>query len=157
MGGIGEIFGLGSTVASAVGGGKGGGSPQSVNIPPFESQGGITPEQQSYAQYEYDQGMVKNESQFADTGTGMSTMDTQGGTGVRMGEAKTQAAESGANQDAAYKAYQNQISGLTQGLQNQSTLQSQNLSNLDTLAKLSNTQSNTTDSTSGEAAAVTGG
>jgi hypothetical protein len=138
MGGLGTIFSLGSTAANAVGGGKGGGST-------FQSQGGVTGPEADYAQYEYDQGMVKNESQFADTGTGMSTMDTQGGTGVAFGKAQNLAKASDANQSAEYQASQQANAN-----------QTQDLSSLASLAKTANTQSNTTDSTAGEGAALSG-
>ncbi|HEX3521259.1 MAG TPA: hypothetical protein VHT52_04140 [Stellaceae bacterium] len=138
MGGLGSIFSLGSTAASAIGGGKGGGSS-------FQSAGGVTGPQADYAQYEYDQGMVGNESQFANTGTGMSTMDTQGGTGVAFGKAQNLAKESDADESAEYQASQVANS-------NQTT----NLSSLASLAKTANTQSNTTDSNSGEAAGLSG-
>jgi hypothetical protein len=119
-------IGAGITGASAISnlaGGAKGSSPQNVNIPPFYSSGGITPEQESLAQYGMDEANVATGQTFGASGTGMSTMATQAGTGNRMGKAVAEGTMSNTDEDAMYKAYENESQAEIQGLSNQSELQ----------------------------------
>jgi hypothetical protein len=98
------------------------GGPSQTNIPPFYSPGGITPEQEALAQYGMNEANVATGETFGASGTGMSTMATQAGTGNRMGKAVAEGSMSDTDEDAMYKAYQNEQTAEIQGLQNQSTL-----------------------------------
>jgi hypothetical protein len=148
---LGDISKIGTSVAGAAG--AKGSSPQNVNIPPFYSAGGITPEQESLAQYGMNEADVATGSAFGNSGTGMSTMATQGATGNRIGKAVTEGTESNTDEDALYKAYQNDQTAEIQGLQNQSTLSNlatQNLTNQITqLGKAGTTAANNSDFTQG--------
>jgi hypothetical protein len=111
-----------SAISNLAGGSKGGSSPQNVNIPPFYSSGGITPEQESLAQYGLNEADVATGQTFGSSGTGMSTMATQAGTGNRMGQAVAEGTMSNTDEDAMYKAYQNEQTATEQNLSNESTL-----------------------------------
>lgn len=154
----GDIAKVGSSVAGAA---KGGSSPEDVNIPPFYSQGGITPEQQSLADYGLSEGQVATGSTFGGSGTGMSTMATQAGTGNRMAKAVTEGKLSDTDEDAMYKAYQNDVTAETQSLQNQSTLQNlattQLTSDITQAGKAATTAANSSDFASGSASINTTG
>jgi hypothetical protein len=118
-------IGAGITGASALSnlaGGAKGSSPQNVDIPPFYSSGGITPEQETLAQFGKEEADVATGQTFGSSGTGMSTMATQATGGNRMGQAINEGTMSNTDEDAMYKAYQNEQEAEIQGLQNQSTL-----------------------------------
>lgn len=146
----GDIAKVGSSVAGAA---KGGSSPQDVNIPPFYSQGGITPEQEALAQYGMDEANVATGSTFGGSGTGMSTMATQAATGNRMGKAVAEGTLSNTDEDAMYKAYQNDQQAEIQGLTNQTTLNNlattQLTSDITQAGKTATTAANNSDFTSG--------
>jgi hypothetical protein len=82
--------GLGSKAASSVLGGKGGsaGSPST-----------LSPQQASLAEFTMGQNMLKNNSTFANSGTGMSTMKSYADAGAQFGGA--QQAAGLADQNAA--------------------------------------------------------
>lgn len=114
---------MGQTVSN----GKG-----SQQYPYFQSAGGVTPEQQALAQYTMGQDMVSQGSQFANAGTGMSTMATQGaGVGPAFTRAASLAQSSDANQMAMQKAQQN-----AQSINNQNIATGQ--SNMNDLLSLAN-------------------
>ena len=119
------------------GGGSGGSknvSPTTpVDIPYFTSQGGITPEQQSLADYNYGQDLLGNATAFAGSGTGQSTMATQAAGGAGTQRAQQEGEMSDINTGARYDQYGNQLTNFEQGLQNQSTL--------DQIAQKANSQS----------------
>jgi hypothetical protein len=114
------------------GGGKD--SPNQINVPPFLSSGGITPEQSTLANYTLGQDLTGQASLFGGSGTGMSTMATQGATGAKNTEAEQIGAMSDTDQNAMYTDYQNQVKAEEQGLQNDITLGNQNASSLTSLA-----------------------
>lgn len=145
--------GLGSKVAGAASGGKGGGSPEQVNFPPFFSPGGITPEQEALAQYGLQEADVATGQTFGSSGTGMSTMATQATAGNRMGKAVAEGDMSNTDEDAMFKAFQNEQTAATQNLSNQSELSNlatQNLTNqINQFGKTLTTASNNSDFTQG--------
>lgn len=147
---LGDISRIGGSVAGAA---KGGGSPQQVDIPPFYSAGGITPEQETLAQFGRQEADVATGQTFGASGTGMSTMATQATAGNRMGQAVAEGTMSNTDEDAMYKAYQNDVQATEQNLQNQSTLSNlatQNLTNLITQGgKAATTAANNSDFTQG--------
>jgi hypothetical protein len=116
------------------GGSSGKDSPDQINIPPFLSTGGITPEQQTLADFTYGQDLTGQASLFGGSGTGMSTMATQGAEGAKNTEAQQIGGMSDVDQNAMYKDYQNQVQAEEQGLQNDITLSNQNSSSLSSLA-----------------------
>lgn len=117
------------------GGGGKGDSPQNINIPAFTSSGGVTPEQQTLANYGYGQDLMANANLFGGSGTGMSTMATQAAEGAANTGAQTVGGMSDVNQEAMYKDYTNQLAAEEQGLQNDITLSNQsNASELSSLA-----------------------
>jgi hypothetical protein len=146
---------VGTTGANLAGSAKGGGSPQNVNFPPFFSVGGITPEQQALADYGLSEADVATGAAFGNSGTGMSTMATQAGTGNRMGKAIAEGKLSDTNQDAMLKAFENNQTAAIQGISNESTLSNlatQNLTNLINQAgKASTTAAGNADFTQGAA------
>ena len=116
---LGDISRIGTSVAGAA---KGASSPQDVNIPPFYSSGGITPEQETLAQFGNQQADVATGQTFGSSGTGMSTMATQATAGNRTAQGVNEGTMSNTDEDAMYKAYENEQQAEIQGLQNQSTL-----------------------------------
>lgn len=96
--------------------------PFDINIPAFESAGGVTPEQLSLGQYSYGQDLLAQRSLFGGSGTGESTMATQGAEGSRNTAALQMAGMSDANTEAQYQLYKNNIQGITQGLTNAAAL-----------------------------------
>lgn len=118
---IGAAISGGSAISNLAGGAKGS-SPQNVNIPPFYSSGGITPEQEALAQYGNQEANVATGNTFGSSGTGMSTMATQGAAGNRMGRAIAEGTMSNTDEDAMYKAYENEATAEEQSLSNQTTL-----------------------------------
>ena len=96
--------------------------PANVNIPPFTSSGGITPEQQALTQYTLGQNLLADESQFASSGTGESTMKTQATGGARIAKAEQAGKISDINQTAQYGAYRNAVQKFLGNLQTSSTL-----------------------------------
>ena len=121
---IGAAITGGTAISNLAGSAKGGSSssPEGVNIPPFYSPGGITPEQQALADYGMSESGVATGAAFGNSGTGMSTMATQAGTGNRMGKAITEGTMSNTDEDAMYSAYKNEQEATIQGLKNQSEL-----------------------------------
>lgn len=120
----------------SLGGGQSKGSPQNVNIPAFQSQGGITPQQQDLAQFTYGENLLGQGNQFASSGTGQSTMATQGAEGARNTMAQQQGEMSDVDQEAMYQLYQNDVQSQIQQLQNQTTLDQQNSGSLGSLAQM---------------------
>lgn len=118
-------------------GGQGGkDSPTNVNIPPFLSSGGITPQQQDLAQYTLGQNLTAENSMFGSSGTGMSTMATQGDTGAFRTEAQDLGKMSDVDQSASYQLYQNDVASQIQDLKNQTALDQGNGQSLNALAQL---------------------
>lgn len=110
------------------GSGSGPKGSENVNIPPFTSSGGITPDQQALAQYGYGEDLLAQGNLFGSSGTGMSTMDTQGATGARNQMAMTQAGMSDTDESAMYNLYTNDVSAEEQQLANNITFSNQNQS-----------------------------
>ena len=100
-------------------------TPQDVNIPAFQSTGGITPQQQDLAQFTYGQNLLGQSSLFGGSGTGDSTMATQGAEGARNTMAQQQGQMSDIDQEAQYQLYQNDVQSQIQQLQNSQTLAAQ--------------------------------
>lgn len=99
--------------------------PQNINVPSFQSAGGITPQQQDLSQFTYGENLLGEAGLFGGSGTGQSTMATQGAEGARNTMAQQQGQMSDVDQEAQYQLYQNDVSSMIQGLQNQQTLASQ--------------------------------
>ena len=118
------------------GGSSGKNSPTDVNIPAFTSSGGITPQQQDLAQYTLGQYLTGNNSAFASSGTGQSTMATQGAGVALRTEAQQQGQMSDADQSAMYQLYENDVGAEEQNLQNQTTLNQGSDQSLSSLASL---------------------
>lgn len=78
------------------GGGKGGGG--------GNQQQGVSPQQAALAQYHYQQALVKDESQFANTNTGISTGLTQATGGARIAKAMELAGAGQTNANAIGEA-----------------------------------------------------
>ena len=109
-------------MSGLLGGGSGGkGSPEDVNIPPFESQGGVTPQQQALCQYSYGQDLLAQGNLFGSSGTGQSTMATQGAEGARNTAAMQMAGMSDTDEKAMYQLYQNDVQATEQDLANSAT------------------------------------
>ena len=113
-------------MSGVFGGSSGKNDPQNVNIPAFTSSGGITPQQQDLASFSLGQDLTAQGALFGGSGTGMSTMATQGAEGAQNNTAQQVGGMSDADQDAMYQLYQNQVQGEEQSLQNQITLDNQN-------------------------------
>jgi hypothetical protein len=116
------------------GGSSGKDSPQGINVPPFLSSGGITPEQQTLAEFTKGQDLTGQATAFGGEGLGMSTMATQGAEGAANTEAQAIGGMSDTDQNAMYTDYQNQVQAEEQGLQNDITLGNQNDASLSSLA-----------------------
>jgi hypothetical protein len=114
-------------------GGGGNKGAQDVNIPPFESAGGVTPQQQALGQYTYGENLTGEASQFGGSGTGQSTMATQGAEGAKNTEAQQMGEMSDTDESAMYQLYQNDVSNELQGLANQAQGQQQSSANLGSL------------------------
>lgn len=107
-------------------GGEIGGKIGNQQNPFFTDAGGITPDQQFWANYDYGQNLLEALGNYQGEGQGggpiMSTMATQGAEGAAIGKGLQEAQLSDVNQKAAYGAYtnantiqaQNQSSALTQ-------------------------------------------
>lgn len=95
---------------------------QGISIPYFTSQGGITPEQQSYVDYTTDQQRLAERGQYGGEGLGASTMATQGAEGAATGGAELAGTTSDVNTGARYDQYKNQVTNFEEGLANQTTL-----------------------------------
>lgn len=121
-------------------GNSGKNDPQQINIPAFTSSGGITPQQGELGQFTLGQDLDAQGNLFGGSGTGMSTMATQGAEGAKNTEALQLAGMSDADQNAAYQLYKNQLSGFQQNLQNELAINTANQnttnSSLDSLAQL---------------------
>jgi hypothetical protein len=115
-------------------GGGGGNKGQQVNIPAFQSSGGITPEQQSLANFSFGQDLLGQGAAFGDEGLGQSTMATQGAEGAANTQAQQEGGMSDADQEAMYQLYQNNVSAQEQQLQNATTNAAQNSAGLGSLA-----------------------
>jgi hypothetical protein len=117
------------------GGQSGKDSPQGINVPPFLSSGGITPEQQTLAEFTKGQDLTGQATAFGGEGLGDSTMATQGAEGAANTEAQAIGGMSDTDQSAMYTDYQNQVQAEEQNLQNQITLGNQaDASSLSSLA-----------------------
>lgn len=112
----------GQAASNLASGAKGGTSPENVNIPPFYSSGGITPEQETLAQFGKSEADVATGQTFGSSGTGASTMKTQATAGNRTGQAVAEGTMSNTDEDAMYNAYKNEQQAAIQSLSNQSTL-----------------------------------
>lgn len=88
--------------------------------------GGITPNMEDLAQYGYQEGLLKDASDFAKTGTGMSTMATQASTGTELGKAQKEGQLSDLVAGAALQAIQTGESASATG----NTLNAQSLNSL---------------------------
>lgn len=118
-----------------------GGVDQVVDVPPFTSSGGITPEQQTLANYSLGQDLLAQGNLYGNEGIGDSTMATQGAGGARNTAAQLTNRMSDVNQGAQYSLYENDINALQTQLQNDAVLNqagnanaSTSLSNLTKLA-----------------------
>jgi hypothetical protein len=118
------------------GGSQGKDAPQDVNVPPFLSSGGVTPDQQAFGDFTYGQDLLNQGSMFGDEGLGDSTMATMGAEGAANTEAQTMGEMSDKDQTAQYGLYQNDVNALQTQLQNQVTLNSGTQGNLNDLASL---------------------
>jgi hypothetical protein len=121
-------------VHMSIGGGSGNKGAQDVNIPAFQSAGGVTPQQQELGQYTYGENLTGQASQFGGSGTGMSTMATQGAEGAKNTEAQQMGQMSDTDESAMYQLYQNDVQNELQGLQNNATENQSATSNLGSLA-----------------------
>ena len=150
---IGTAITGGTALSNIVGGAKGGSSPENVNIPPFYSSGGITPEQETLAQFGKSEADVATGQTFGSSGTGMSTMATQATAGNRTNQAVQEGTMSNTDEDAMYKAYANEQQAEIQGLTNQSTLSNlatqQLTQGLTQLGKTATTAANNSDFAAG--------
>jgi hypothetical protein len=124
-----------SQVGSEIGGKAAG----SLNVdqqqyPFFHSAGGITPQQQSLADYDYGQNLTEGQAQFEGSGQGggpsLSTMASQVAGGANMGKALDLAKMSDVNQGAEFGSYENAINIDQQNNENLLAEQQTNLSNL---------------------------
>lgn len=97
------------------------GSPENVDIPAFQSSGGVTPQQQALGQYSYGQDLLAQGSLYGGEGLGDSTMATQGAEGARNTTAMQMAGMSDTNQGAMYNLYQNDVQATEQALSNAAT------------------------------------
>jgi hypothetical protein len=100
---------------------------QPVNIPPFLSAGGITPQQGALADFTYGEGLDAIGNEFGSSGTGQSTMATQGAGGANFAKAEQQGQMSDVNQTADYARYQGDVSNELQGLATQANLNMQDV------------------------------
>jgi len=121
------------------GGSSGKDSPEQINVPPFLSSGGITPEQQTLAQFTQGQDLTGQATAFGGEGMGMSTGATQAAEGAANTGAQTAGGMSDIDQGAMYTDYQNQVQAEAQGLQNDITLGNQNDASLSSLASAAGT------------------
>lgn len=97
MGGPLALVGPAMQLAGSAGGGKGGGGGGGGDQ-------GVSPQEAALAQYHYQQRLVQESSQFANTNTGISTMHT--GSGPRLAKALELARGGQANANAIGKAQQ---------------------------------------------------
>lgn len=104
------------------GGSSGKNSPEQINVPAFTSSGGITQPQDALGQYSLGQDLLAQGNLFGSSGTGQSTMATQGAEGAKNTEAMQLAGFSDTNQLAEYGLYGNEVQGLSQNLSNALTL-----------------------------------
>jgi hypothetical protein len=103
-----------SQVGGDVGGKIGGStSVDQTQFPFFTSPGGVTPQQQSLAEYDFGQNLTEGQAQFEGSGQGggpsLSTMATQTAGGANTGQALDLARMSDVNQGAALGAFDNAI------------------------------------------------
>lgn len=95
-----------------------GASTSNVNIQPFTSPGGVTPPQTALANFTRGQGDLAQRNMFGSSGTGQSSMATQGAGGVNFGAAEMAGQMSDINQEAMYNLYQNDVQSELQQLAN---------------------------------------
>jgi hypothetical protein len=104
---------------------------QPVNIPPFLSAGGITPQQGALADFTYGEGLDAAVNEFGGHGSGGalgdSTMATQAAGGANFAKAEQQGQMSDVNQTADYTRYGNDVSNELQGLATQASLNQQDV------------------------------
>jgi hypothetical protein len=145
----------GQAASNLASGAKGGTSPENVNIPPFYSSGGLTPEQETLAQFGKSEADVATGQTFGSSGTGASTMKTQATAGNRTGQAVAEGTMSNTNEDALYNAYKNEQEAAIQGLTNTTTLNNlatqQLTQGLTEAGKVASTASNNADFSQGSA------
>jgi|SRR5215471_18688180 len=96
-----SIMGIAQMAMGGAGGGKGGGGGGS------SSGEGLTPQEAALIQYNMHQKQLAEASQFANAGTGHSTMATQAWGGPRIAAALEAAQISGANRDVTGQGLQN--------------------------------------------------
>jgi hypothetical protein len=130
-----------SSVGSEVGGKAAGGeSVDQQQYPYFTSPGGVTPQQQTLADYDYGQNLTEGQAQFgggdAGGGNALSTMATQVAGGANMGNALNLASMSDVDQGADYSAYGNAINIAQQNNEAALAEQEQSLQNTTSLASL---------------------
>lgn len=129
----GPAFQIGSSLASGAKGSSG--NP--------DQSGGVTPEQEALADYGLNQDLLKQGSEFANTGTGMSTMATQGAGGAEIGKALSLAKSSDADEAAYEQASQVQQGNLSTSLNSLANQQSQQSATSDYAAGASSVGGNT--------------
>jgi hypothetical protein len=104
---------------------------QPVDIPPFLSAGGITPQQGALADFTYGEGLDSAGYEFggrgAGGGLGDSTMATQAAGGANFAKAEQAGGMSDVNQAADYARYQGDVSNELQGLATQASLNLQDV------------------------------
>ena len=123
-----------SSVGSEIGGKAAGGlNVDQQQYPFFHSAGGITPQQQSLADYDYGQNLTEGQAQFEGSGEGggpsLSTMASQVAGGANIGKALQSGAMSDVNQGAEFGSFENAINIDQQNNQNLLAEQQTNLSN----------------------------
>lgn len=116
------MSGIGDIVSGITGLAKGG----QQFFQPVQQAGGITPFEEDFANYGYQENLLADRSQFAGSGTGDSTMATQAAGGARIGKAETEGQISDTNAQAILSAIRigegAQATANTQGQTDLSTL-----------------------------------
>jgi hypothetical protein len=115
-------------------GGGGNKGAQDVNIPSFQSSGGVTPQQSALGEFTYGQDLLGQANAYGLSGTGDSTMATQGAEGAANTEAQQMGSMSDADQSAMYQLYENDVSNELQGLSNTASQSQGTSANLGSLA-----------------------
>ena len=132
-----------SNLGNIVSGISGLASGNQQNFNPVQQPGGISPQQEDFTTYGYNENLVADASTFAGSGTGESTMATQAATGARLGKAEGEGQISDTNAGAILSA--NRIGEGASAAANTTSQQGLNslFSSLNSLAKgaLGRTQS----------------
>jgi hypothetical protein len=121
-----------SSVGSEIGGKAAGNlDVNQTQYPFFHSPGGITPQQQSLADYDYGQNLTEGQAQFEGSGQGggpsLSSMASQVAGGANIGKAITAGGMSDVNQGAELGSFENAINIDQQNNQNLLAEQQTNL------------------------------